>query len=225
MPVLPVRIAGPKTKTGNEVTIWANLGVGILTNQLGFGVNNVVTQCVAGITCPSNSFSATVLNSPNKANIGTIPANSAVYTAAEGIQNPTLAGDVADVLCLPDPNNDFLICFDQGINVQLGQTFRQIPRKFNPVDHAVRQRGDYNLTLNDLYVSNIAGLQLVRGRPCTIIVKVAPDGGGSYSEIQYYTNVILNVPTMNTGNDSNASIEIQASGSFSFCAVFDSRNL
>lgn len=213
-------VAGPKTKIGAEVTIYANLGVGILTNQLGFGTNLAVTPCVAGQACPSNSFQATVLNKPNVGAVGTIPANKPVFFAAEGVQAPTVSGDTADVLCLPDPVNDFLICFDQGIQIGLGQTFRNIPRKFNPVDHSVRQRGDYSITLNDLFVSSEAGLERLRGRPCTIIVKIAPDGGGSYSEIQYYTNVTLNVPPMNTGNDPNASIEIQGTGNFSFCATF-----
>jgi hypothetical protein len=213
-------VAGPKTKIGNEVLIYANLGVGILTNRLGYGVNIVETPCVAGVACPAGSFQATVLNKPNVGAVGIIPANYPVFAAAEGVQAPSVAGDTADVLCLPNPDDDFLICFDQGIQVGIGQTFRNIPRKFNPVDHSVRQRGDYSLTLNDLFISSTAGIQKVRGRPCTIIVKIFPDGGGSASEIQYYTNVTLNVPPMNTGNDGNASIEIQGTGNFSFCATF-----
>ncbi len=218
--VLGPLVAGPKTKIGNEVLVYANLGVGLLTNQLGFGTNRAVTPCVAGITCPQSSFQATVLNKPNVGAVGIIPANYPVFAAAEGVQAPTVSGDTADVLCLPHPAGDFLICFDQGIQIGIGQTFRNIPRKFNPVDHAVRQRGDYSLTLTDLFISSLSGIEQVRGRPCTIIVKIAPDGGGSYSEIQYYTNVILNVPPMNTGNDGNASVEIQATGNFSFCATF-----
>lgn len=213
-------VAGPKTKIGNEVLVYANLGVGLLTNQLGFGTNIAVTPCVAGLACPSGSFQATVLNSPNKGAVGNIPANSPVFMASEGVQLPSVSGDTADVLCLPNPADDFLICFEQGIQVQLGQTFRSIPRKFNPVDHNVRQRGDYSLTLNDLFISSRDGIEKVRGRPCTIIVKVFPDGGGSASEIQYYTNVVLNVPPMNTGDDGNASITIQGQGNFSFCATF-----
>jgi hypothetical protein len=218
--VLPTLTYDGKTKTNNEVLIYANLDVGILKQQLGFGSTVTVTQCVSGETCPVGSFDATVLNFPNKGAVGTIPAKSPVFTAAEGVQAPTVAGDIADVLCLPDPTNDFLICYDQGIQVSVGQTFRPIPRKFNPVDHIVRQRGDYSITLNDMFVSNWDGIQRIRGRRCTIIVKIFPSGGGSPQEIQYYTNVTLNAPPINTAADGNASIEIQGQGNFSFCAVF-----
>lgn len=218
--VLPTLVYNGNSKTNNEVLIYANLDVGILKQQLGFGSSVNVTQCVSGEACPVGSFDATVINFPNKGAVGTIPAKSPVFTAAEGVQAPTVSGDSADVICLPDPTNDFLLCYDQGLQVTVGQTFRAIPRKFNPVDHIVRQRGDYNLTLSDLFVSNWDGLQRIRGRRCTIIVKIQPAGGGSFQEIQYYTNVTLNCPPMNSGNDGNASIEIQGSGSFSFCCVF-----
>lgn len=218
--VLPTLVYDGKTKTNNEVWIYANLDVAILKQQLGFGQSVNVTQCVSGETCPIGSFDATVLNFPNKGAVGSIPAKSPVFTAAEGVQNPTVAGDIADVICLPDPANDFLICYDQGLQITTGQTFRAIPRKFNPVDHVVRQRGDYSMTLSDLLVSNWDGLRRINGRRCTLIAKIFPAGGGQPQEIQYYTNVTLNVPTMNTGNDGNASIEVQGSGSFSFCLVF-----
>lgn len=220
MPALPNLVYSGVTKIGNEVTVFANLGVGILKKQLGFGTSITVTPCVAGEVCPAGSFDATVLNFPNKAAVGVIPAQAPLFTAAEGEQLPTVEGDIADVLCLPDPANDFLICFDQGVQPTVGETFRAIPRKFNPVDHVVRQRGEYSISLGDLYVSNWDGVERLRGRRCTIIVKVAPGGGGSYQEIQYYTNVTLNVPPINSGNDGNASIELQAQGAFSFCAVF-----
>lgn len=218
--VLPTLIYNGKTKISNEVLIYANLDVGILKKQLGFGTSVNVTQCVSGEACPVGSFDATVLNFPNQGAVGVIPAKSPVFTAAEGEQAPTISGDVADVLCLPDPNNDFLICYDQGIQIGVGNVFRAIPRKFNPVDHVVRQRGDYSITLNDLLVSNWDGIRRISGRRCTIIAKIFPSGGGSPQEIQYYTNVTINAPPMNSGNDGNASIEIQGQGNFSFCAVF-----
>jgi hypothetical protein len=218
--VLPTLVYDGKTKTGNEVLVFANLGVGILKQQLGFGTSVNITPCVSGEACPTGSFDATVINNPNKGAVGTIPANAPVFTAAEGVQNPTVAGDTADVLCLPNPADDFLICFDQGVQPTLGETFRAVPRKYNPVDHVVRIRGEFSISLTDLFISNWDGIQKLRGRRSTIIVKIMPGGGGSFQEIQYYTNVTLNVPPVNTGNDGNASIEIQGQGAFSFCAIF-----
>lgn len=220
MTALPSLVYSGSTKIGAEILVYANLGVGILKQQLGFGSAVNITPCVAGEVCPAGSFDATVLNFPNKGAVGTIPAQAPVYTAAEGIQNPTVQGDVADVLCLPNPADDFLICFDQGFQPTVGETFRAIPRKFNPVDHVVRQRGTYSLTLTDLYVSSWDGIERLRGRRCTIILKIMPGGGGSIQEIQYYTNVTLNVPPISTGNDVNASVEVQGTGNFSYCATF-----
>jgi len=220
MPVLPSLIYSGVTKINNEVLIYANLGVGILKQQLGFGSSVNVTPCVAGEACPPGSFDATVINFPNKGAVGTIPALAPLFTAKEGVQNPTVSGDVADVLCLPNPADDFLICFDQGISPTVGETYRAIPRKFNPVDHIVRQRGTNSITITDLYISSWEGIRRLAGRRCTLIVKIAPGGGGSYQEIQYYTNVTLNVPPIATGNDGNASVEIQGQGNFSYCAVF-----
>lgn len=217
---LETLVYNPKTKIGAEVYLYANLDTGILKRQLGYGSNVVVTPCVAGEECPAGSFDATVLNQPNQGAVGDIPAKSGVFTAAEGTHLPTVAGDTADVICLPDPANDFLICYDQGIQVTLGQTFRAIPRKFNPVDHIVRQRGEYSINVTDLFVASNEGLERIRGRRCTLIVKIRPAGGGDVQEIQYYTNVTLNVPTMNTSGDVNQSIEVQGSGNFSFCAIF-----
>jgi hypothetical protein len=220
MTALPSLIYSGVTKTNAEVLVYANLGVGILKQQLGFGSSINITPCVSGEQCPVGSFDATVLNFPNKGAVGTIPAQAPVFAAAEGIQNPTIAGDVADVLCLPNPADDFLVCFDQGFQPTVGETYRAIPRKFNPVDHIVRQRGTFSLTLTDYYVSNWDGIERLRGRRCTIVVKITPGGGGSIQEIQYYTNVTLNVPPISTGNDANASVEIQGTGNFSYCAIF-----
>lgn len=220
MPSLPTLIYSGSTKVNAEIFVYANLGVGILKKQLGFGSSTDVVPCVAGEACPVGSFDATVLNFPNKAAVGTIPAQSPVFTAAEGIQNPTQPGDVADVLCLPNPADDFLICFDQGFQPTIGEVYRAIPRKFNPVDHIVRQRGQFSVSLTDYYISNWDGIERIRGRRCTLIVKIAPGGGGSIQEVQYYTNVTLNAPPINTSGDANASVEIQGSGNFSYLAVF-----
>lgn len=218
--VLPTLVYSGLTKVNNEVTVFANLGNGMRTKQIGVGSTILDTSCVAGEECPLGSFLASVVSFPNKGAIGTIPANSPTGTAAEGELTPTVLGDSVDVLCLPSPADDFLICYDQGIQVAPGETYRAISRKFNPVDHIVRTRGEQTLTLSDLFVSSWDGLQRIRGRRVTIIVKIAPGGGGVYSEIQYYVNVTLNTPPMNSANDGNASIEIQASGPYSYFAVF-----
>lgn len=219
--VLPTLAYAGQSKTGNEIAVYANLGVGILKKINYFGGSKVVTPCVAGETCPPNSFDATVLATlPNVGAVGVIAANSPLYTAAEGDQGPTVAGDVAYMLCLPDPSLDFLICYNQGFQATPGASYRTIPVKFNPVDHVVPQRSDNSLSLGDLFVSDRDGLQKIRGRRCTIIVYIYPGGGGQPQEIQYYTNAILNVPPMNFGEDGNASVSISGSGSYSFCGVF-----
>ena len=218
--VLPSLTYDGHTRIGAEVLVYANLGVGILKKQLGFGSSVDITSCVAGEECPVGSFDVTVINKPNIGAVGVIPALAPIYSAAEGEQAPTVSGDSADVICLPNPDGDFLICYDQGITATPGETFRAVGRKYNPVDHTVRIRGEQSLSITDMLVSNWDGVRRINGRRCTIIVKIFPAGGGNISEIQYYTNVVLNVPTINTGSDVNASVELQASGNYSFCAIF-----
>ena len=219
--VLPTLAYAGATKTNNEVAIYANLGVGILKKINYFGGSKTVTPCVAGEACPANSWDATFLSTiPNVGAVGTIPALSPLYSAAEGDQAPTVAGDISYVMCLPDISLDFLLCYSQGFQATPGQSYRPIPVKFNPVDHVVPQRSDNSLSLGDLFVSSWDGLQKIRGRRCTIIVYIYPNGGGQPQEIQYYTNAILNVPPMNMGDDGNASVTISGTGSYSFCGVF-----
>lgn len=222
--VLPTLVHSKKTRTSNEVLVYYNLDVGLKTKILhhnGAGVNeHTVESCGGDDACPGGSFTATFLEVENQGAVGTIPAKAPLLTAAEGEQQPGTAGDSATVVCLPDPTNDVLICFDQGAAPSPGLSVRPVPRKFNPVDHYVRQRSENSISLTDLHVSHWNGLQRIKGRRCTIIIKVSPDGTGVFSEIQYYCNVLLNPVPMNSGSDGNANIEISMDGSFSFACVF-----
>lgn len=221
---LPALVYSPRTKTNNEVMIYANLGVGLMKYtkiKYNTGVATSPFVCCGGACdCPPVSFWATMTLNKNGGAIGPIPASAPLYAAAEGQHDPTVNGDMAGVACLPNPENDFLICFDQGAAPSPGLPYRPIPVKFNTVDHYVRQRPENTITLNDLFVADWQGLQRIRGIPVTIIIKVTPEGSGVFQEIQYYCNVILNPSPMNSGSDGNASIDISMDGPFSFCAIF-----
>jgi hypothetical protein len=221
--VLPTMGFRKETKTGNEVALYYNLGIGIIKKRLFNGGSTVVTSCGGSNACPANSFDATVLTSvlaDDQPAFGTMPANSPLFTAVEGEQSITTDGVFADLVCLPDPANDVLICFDQGFEASLGATFRAVPRKYDVADHYVRQRSENSIRISDFFVSNWAGIQRIRGRRVTIIAKIFPQGGGQPSEIQYYSNVLLNVSPLNYGNDGNANIEINGEGAFNFAAIF-----
>lgn len=221
---LPGLIWSPRTKTSNEILIYANLGVGLMKFTKVFYTGGLQTSpfvcCGGTCICPNNSFWATMTLNKNGGAIGPIVTASPLYAAAEGQHDPTIVGDMAGVACLPDPEDDFLICFDQGVNPTPGLPYRPIPAKFNAVDHYVRQRSENTITLNDLFVADYQGLQRIRGIPVTVIIKISPEGSGVFQEIQYYCNVILNPSPMNSGSDGNASIDISMEGPFSFCAIF-----
>jgi hypothetical protein len=219
----------PKTKTSNDIQIYFNPYIGRVThNVMHDGNNHIATpvQCCVdpaleeSCTCPVNSFEATVIQKKNQGAVGPLTAFSPLYAATRGRINPIAEADFVSWVCLPPPDYDTLICFDQGASVSPGVSHRPIPLKYNPVDHYVRQRPENTLTLNDLFVSNWDGLQRIRGIPCTIIIKVAVEGSSLYSEIQYYSNVLLSPSQMNSGSDGNASIDISMDGPFSFCAIF-----
>lgn len=218
--VLPVMQYSPKTKTGNEVVLYYNLDVGIVKKHMYFGGFTVEPICGGSSACPPSSFDATVLTTPSMQAFGGFPANSPVFSAVEGEQSPPDAGVFADLICLPNPANDVAFCFDNGFEANPGIPYRAVPRKFNPADHYVRQRSENTLRLTDAYVSNWAGVERIRGRRVTIIAKVFPEGGGAPSEIQYYSNVLLNVTPLTYGNDGNATIEVTGEGSFNSVAVF-----
>lgn len=217
---LPLHTLTQLTKTGNEVLIYANLDTGIVKKKLYRGGEVVVTSCAGSTTCPAGSFDATILTTPSKAAFGAFPVNSPAYTAKAGSISPTEDGVLADLACLPNPANDFLICFDKSFSAQSGQQFRPIPRKFNPSDHQVMQRPENTISLADYYVNNYTGLRSLNGRECTIIAKIYPQGGGAVQETIYFCGVKLSVPLLSYGDDQNASIETSASGTYGFAAVF-----
>lgn len=230
---LPALSWQKKTKTSNEVLIYAHNHVGLQEEVQLHGNAAVPVQCCGGdCDCPAGAITATMTIGPNKGSIGggVIPANAPLYSAAVGdhLGTTTIAGDMIAKVCLPDfdiTSDDMeLICFDQGAVPNPGLSFRPIPVKFNAVDHYVRQRPENTITLNDLFVANNDGLNRFTGRPCTIIIVVNPDGAGAYQCIQYYCNVLLNPKPMNSGSDGNASIDISMEGSFSFyCAFYATR--
>lgn len=217
---LPLHTLTQLTKTGNEVLIYANFDTGIVKKKLYMGGEVNMASCAGSLSCPSGSFDATILTTPSKASFGSFPVNSPVYTAKTGSQSPTEAGVLADLACLPNPANDFLICFDKSFSATSGQQYKSIPRKFNPSDHQVRQRPENSISLADYYVSNYAGLRSLNGRECSIIAKIYPEGGGAVQETIYFCGVKLSVPLLTYGDDQNASLEVAATGTFGFCAVF-----
>lgn len=228
MPSLPTLVHDKKTRTNNEALIYYNLDVGRVKETKGHDGSAVQTvartSCGGDATCPSGSFDASVLPIANRgAAIGSLPINSPAFSAIEGSQDPGAKGDIVDVVCLPDPNNDTLICFDQNFTGTPGLQERPIPKKFAQVDHYVRQRSENSLSLSDLYVSSWDGVQRIRGVRCTIIVKITPDGGATFSEIQYYSNVQLSGGSLATASDGNASIENSMEASFEFVAIFSAQ--
>lgn len=220
---LPVMQYSRLTKTNNDVAVYYNLDVGIVKKRLYNGGFTTDPTCGGSSACPSGSFDATVLTAvtaETQPAFGSFPANSPIGTAFEGEMSPTADGVYANLICLPNPANDVLICFDGGVEPNPGLEFRPVPRKYNPADHYVRQRMEGSLRITDMFVSNWVGVERIRGRRCTIIVKIFPSGGGAPSEIQYYSNVLLSVPPVSSGNDGNANIEVTGEGSFSLYAIF-----
>lgn len=236
---LPTLVHDPKTKTGNEFYVYYNLGVGKVIGTIAYDGTQVQkvsqTGCGPERDNPVGGFAAAVNISENEAAIGDIPAQSPLFTAAEidsaqyseDINDytiaPTVKGDAVQIVTFPPVADDQLICYDNGFAFNPGQLFRAIPRKYNAADHFVRQRFEGSITLNDMYVSNWDGLQRIRGRLCTIIVRCMPDGGGLFSEIYYFGNVRVNPQMLNNPSDGNASMEISAEGNFSYVAVFSAQ--
>lgn len=212
----------PKVKTGNEVYIYYNLGIGRIKERLYNGGSTVITSCGGNTDCPSGSWDATVLRAcvGEQPAFGSFPDNAPIFTAFDGTHNPTADGVFADLVCLPDTDDDVLICFDRGFSANPGATYRAVPRKHQNADHYVIQRGENTLSINDAFVSNWDGIARIRGRRCTIIVKVMPEGGGQPQEVRYFSNCMLNMPDVPAGNDGNADIEFTAEGTFDFMAVF-----
>ena len=240
MPSLPALLKNVLTKTSNDAAIFANLDVGRQIGSLSYVDSAVVkypyASCGGVSANVAGGFAAIVANKKNAGTINSppfpdgLPAMAPIFSAFESATSSediddytatfTQEGDSADVLWLPNPGNDFLICYDQSFSPSFGQMFRPVPRKYNTADHYVRQRFEGTLSLSDIFVSNYDGIQRLRGIPCTIIVKISSGGTGVWSEIHYYNNVLITGPAMNTQSDGNSSIEISAQGSFSSCAIF-----
>ena len=224
---IPTLTYNPKSRTGNEVWIYYNLGVGKrLETRVHDGTTvqtHVWTECGAGgvvPTCPAGAFNATVVELPSDGASGAIPANAQPGLAVEADLDPTSEGDTFNYVCLPDPANDVFLCQDQGFSASPGIPFTDVPVKFNAVDHRVRQRPENTLSLSDRLVGNQSGLQRIAGRPVTLIVKVSPNGTGSFSEIQYYSDVVLGPSPMNSEADGNALITSSMDGTFAFHSIF-----
>lgn len=227
MPSLPTLVWSPRTKVNGDVFIYFNPQKGQIKSFSQFSGGEVVTavnkNCMtnAPVACADGGgFDAGVIWSPNSVAVGGLPVNSPIYTALEGGISPGGEGDIVANVCLPDPANDVIICFDGGVDANPGVSYKPVPRKMFPVDHYVQQRPDNKITLNDTFVSNWIGLQRIKGVPVTIIVKVSPGGTGIFSEIQYYSGVVLDPQPMKSGEDANASVGITMQGYYEFCAIF-----
>lgn len=227
-PTLADLVFNGKTKVNGEVFVFYNLGVGQITSYSAFDGTAVVTtdeiDCTTGSApvCPENPFVASVVWAENAGSFGVWGAKPPLYAADTGTIAPTALGDVVANICLPDPADDVMICYDQGLECKPGVTFKAVPRKFNPADHYVRQRPENSITATDLLVSNTTGINRIAGRRVTIIVKIIPNGAGAPTEIQYYCGVLFNPNLMNSGADSNGSATLQFQGNFTFAACFSS---
>lgn len=227
-PTLPTLVFAGKTKVDAEVLVYYNLGLStivsysVYANGAAVTVNEIDCSTGASVTCPSGNITAGVVFGSNVGSFGAWGVNPPLYAADVSAVTATGEGDIIATVCLPDPANDVLICYDQGIEASPGLSFKPIPRKFQSADHYVRQRAENTLTLNDLLVCSTKGLQRVSGRLCTIIVKIVPNGAGVPCEIQYYGGVLFSPKPMNSGQDGNASVSISMQSVFNFCAIFSS---
>jgi hypothetical protein len=240
-----------KTRVGGEFYLYYNLGIPYYFGALGVDGESAATYradptCGSSGTIPVSGFAVVRAKTPIKAAVDTtwtvnsmtavLPAYSPPGQSAElGSAAPNSIsavntynvtdgepGDGVDIIMLPNPANDVLICYDQGLNAESGAENRAIPRKFNPVDHYVRQRPDNRITLREMYCCNLQGLSLLRQRDFTLIGKFFPDGGAVPSEVRYYTNVRFNLP-VEIPQESNDSVMISAEGMFRDMLAFTAR--
>ena len=241
---LATTVHNSKTRVGGEVLVYYNLGNGKKLGNLAVGASGIEksaeASCTDAATCPTSGFSAAVIRVPNEAALaltggGYFPIKSPIGAALEidGAVIPYVdqeigdydmgggsVGDQAEIVCFPDPTDDVLLCFENGFNADAGASQKAIPRKFNSVDHYVRQRPENTISLTDMLVSAWDGLQRLKGLDITIIVKVFPEGGAVPSQIMYYSGVRLTMPDIASPGDANESIEHSAEGSFNSIAVF-----
>lgn len=239
---LPTLVYDPRTRVGGEAFLYYNLGEAFKAGSIGItgpGVFdfNVEQSCAGSNQSPPASAVWVIrARTPIKATsniVVTVQGNDAIMPALaplghsvefeDDLSDPIVEGDISitggvagdsiDVIALPNPATDVLICFGQGFNAEVGEENRPIPRGFIPVDHYVRQRPTNTISLSEFYQSNREGLSLIRNRDATLILKFFPDGGATPSEIKYYTRARLSVPT-EVPQDANESVQVNATGTF-----------
>lgn len=239
---LPTLVYDERTRVAGEFYLYYNLGTHYQYGQIGNAGGDVANWVPSGGCCnlsdpPVSGILAARVLTPigpvdNVFTIQgkefTIPAYSPPGHSVE-LDNGTpltepiedadvevidgTAKDAVEIILLPNLANDVLLCFDQGFNAEAGDENRPIPRKFEPVCHYVRQRPTNNISLSELFVCNLQGLNLLRQRDVTLIGKFFPDGGAIPSQIDYYTGVRLNIPR-NVPQESNDSVQVDATGTF-----------
>jgi hypothetical protein len=240
---LPALVFDPKTRVGGEFYLYYNLGQAYRYGSVGVDGEGDPTfraeaPCAGNLALPASGFQVIRAAVPIKADVESTwevdsltaklppfapPGAAAELTLLGGTPiTPTLGnlditgavpGDSVDIMVLPNPEDEVLICYDEAFNMDVGDEQKAIGRKFSPVDHYVRQRPNNQLTISDLYVTAQEGLAALRNRPVTLIGKFFPDGGAAVGEIYYWTNVMLNVP-FGKGDDVNESVKISATGMF-----------
>lgn len=230
--LLPNLLFNANTRTGNEALIYFNLGESVLKGRLtktSGGTNWAPeTSCASSLDCPVSGFyAARIANAAGEAlMVGgkTFPDNPPIGAALEitvvGDDPSTLTitggavGDTVEIFCLPNPADDELICYDQGFSADEGTTQKPIPRKLNPADHYVEQRGESTLTLTDIMVNNWKGVKRLKGRRVTLVVKWQPNGAGLPVEIDYFTNVMFTKVPVAVPQDGNESATVDAEAGF-----------
>lgn len=234
---LPALVFNAATRTGNEAFVYYNLDQSILLGRLSKNASGTVwtpeSSCAGSLVCPASGFYAARAATPLGAAVTvggkTFPDNPPVgaaleITVAGDVEDLTMTGgdvgDTVEIFCMPNPDNDVLICYDQGFSADEGDTRKPIPRKLNPADHYVIQRGDSTLTLSDLLVNNWVGVSRLKGRQVTLIRKLFPNGGGSPVQIDYFTNVMFTKLPQAIPADSNESITVDAEANFNKALAF-----
>lgn len=235
---LPALVFNPATRTGNEGFIYYNLEQSILLGRLTKNASGTVwspeSSCAGSSVCPTSGFYAARIATPAGAGLTvggkTFPDSPPVGAALEitvagdAPEDLTLTGgdigDTVEIFCMPNPDNDVLICYDQGFSADEGDTRKPIPRKLNPADHYVIQRGDSTLTLSDLFVNNWVGVSRLKGRQVTLIRRMIPNGGGAPVQIDYFTNVMFTKLPQQLPADSNESVTVDAEANFNKALAF-----
>jgi len=248
--LLPQLIYDGKTRVAGEVHLYYNLTLAHVFGSIGIdGDGNEVYEpeasCGPSTDIPVSNIGAVRIRKPIKSgtdsfwgigggNTAQIPMYAPADQAAElgSIGSSVLQGSVvvtgaspgdsAEVIALPNPAGDVLICYDAGLDWDTGVEDKPIPRKFKNADHYVRQRGERTLTVKDMYVNNLVGFAGLRNRDFTLIAKIFPDDGAIPSEIIYFTGARLNVPRT-IPEDANESITVNATGNYKEALIFSAR--